>query len=94
MKNKRVIGILAAVATVLLIPIIAMQFTNEVAWSLSDFIIAGILLLGTGLACEFALRTVKKKGQRFLICGIILALLALVWVELAVGIFGTPFAGS
>jgi hypothetical protein len=94
MKNKRLIGILITVGMLLLIPFIAMQFTNEVAWSLFDFVVAAILLLGTGLLCEFVLRKVNKTKHRLIICAIILALLVLTWMELAVGLFGTPFAGS
>ncbi|MFZ1369489.1 MAG: hypothetical protein WAR78_03855, partial [Ferruginibacter sp.] len=71
-----------------------MQFTAEVNWSLPDFVIAGALLFGTGLLCEFVLRTFKKTGQRIAICAVILAVLFIIWAELAVGIFGTPFAGS
>ena len=48
-QNKRLIGIVLTVALLLLIPFIAMQFTNEVKWSLPDFVAAGVLLLGTGL---------------------------------------------
>ncbi len=71
-----------------------MQFTNEVNWSLFDFVIMGALLLGTGLMCELVLRKVKKIKYRIAICGALLAVLVLIWLELAVGIFGTPFAGS
>jgi hypothetical protein len=71
-----------------------MQFTNEVAWALFDFIVAGVLLLGTGLLCELVIRKVKKTEHRIVVCAIILVALFLIWAELAVGIFGTPFAGS
>jgi hypothetical protein len=71
-----------------------MQFTNEVNWDLSDFVVMGVLLLGTGLLCELVLRKVKKTEHRVLICGALLIALFLIWAELAVGIFGTPFAGS
>jgi peptidoglycan/LPS O-acetylase OafA/YrhL len=94
MKNKRLIGIVLAVAFLLLIPLIAMQFTNEVDWSLFDFAIAAFLLLGTGLLCELVLRKFKKPGHRVVICAVILLALFLVWAELAVGIFGSPLAGS
>jgi hypothetical protein len=94
MKNKRLIGIVLSVATLLLIPLAGMQFSDEVKWSGLDFLIAGILLFGTGLSCEFVLRKVKAAGPRVAICAAILFALALVWVELAVGIFGTRFAGS
>lgn len=94
MQNKRLTGIIATVAILLSIPLIAMQFTNEVNWDLTDFIVAGILLLGTGLLCEFVMRKVTKTTHRIALCGFILLVLALIWIELAVGIFGTPFAGS
>ena len=94
MQNKRLFGIVLTVAFLLLIPLIAMQFTNEVAWTLSDFVIMGVLLLGTGLMCELIIRKVKKTEYRIAICGAVLVALFLVWAELAVGIFGTPFAGS
>jgi uncharacterized membrane protein (DUF4010 family) len=94
MKNKRLIGIVATVAILLLIPLIAMQFTEEVKWGIADFIVAGVLLLSTGLMIEFVMRTVSSKQSRIALCMAILVVLVLIWLELAVGIFGTPFAGS
>ncbi|MBK7560754.1 MAG: hypothetical protein IPQ06_08425 [Chitinophagaceae bacterium] len=92
-QKKRLIGILFTVALLLLIPLIAMQFTDEVKWTLPDFIVAGVLLLGTGLMCELVMRKVKKKGHRIAICLTLLTALLLIWIELAVGIFGTPLSG-
>jgi ABC-type Mn2+/Zn2+ transport system permease subunit len=94
MKNKRLKGILLTVALLLLVPLIAMQFTNEVNWTLFDFLIAGILLLGTGLLCELVMRKVRKPEHRIAFCAVLLVAFLLIWTELAVGIFGTPFAGS
>lgn len=93
-QNKRLIIILTAVVVLLLIPFIAMQFTNEVNWTGLDFLVAGALLLGTGLMCEFVLRKANKTIYRIFICLAILATLLLIWAELAVGIFGTAFGGS
>lgn len=93
-KNKRLIGIVLTVVILLLIPLIAMQFTDEVKWGLADFVVMGGLLLGTGLMCELVMRKVKKIEHRIAICGAILVALFLIWAELAVGIFGSPFAGS
>lgn len=93
-KNKRLIAIITIVALLLSVPLIAMQFTSEVKWGPMDFLIMGILLLGTGLGCEFILRKVKKTGYRIAIIATILIVFFLIWAELAVGIFGTPFAGS
>lgn len=93
-KNKRLMGIVLTVALLLFIPFLAMQFTTEVNWSPFDFVVAGILLLGTGLLCELVLRKVHNSKYRVAIVLAILAALFLVWAELSVGIFGTPFAGS
>lgn len=94
MGNKRFMAILLIIVVLLCIPLIAMQFTNQVVWTLSDFIIAGILLLGTGIVIEIVARNVKEKRTRIgMIIGT-LVVLFLVWAELAVGVFGTPFAGS
>ena len=93
-KPKTITIIISIVILLLLIPFIAMQFTNEVAWSVMDFVVAGILLLGTGLAIEFVLRKVKNTKHRIIICILILLALLLLWLELAVGIFGTPIAGD
>ncbi|HYF02773.1 MAG TPA: hypothetical protein VEC36_05310 [Patescibacteria group bacterium] len=94
MENKRLKGILLMVGFLLSIPLIAMQFTTEVNWNLADFVVMGILLLATGLMIEFVLRKVPKTGYRIAICGAILFAFFLIWAELAVGVFGTPFAGS
>jgi hypothetical protein len=92
--NQRLVGIVVVVAILLLIPFLAMRFTGEVNWTPIDFITAGVLLLGTGLLCELVLRMVKKFTYRLALCAAILFALALIWIELAVGLFGTRFAGS
>ena len=78
----------------LTIPLIAMQLTDEVEWSLFDFIIMGTLLLITGLMGEIIFKRVKNSKYRLILYIIIAMIFFLVWAELAVGIFGTPFAGS
>jgi hypothetical protein len=93
-QNKRLTGIVLTVALILSIPFIAMQFTNEVDWDLRDFMIMGVLLLGTGLLCELVIRKVTNWNYRIGLIAVLLLVLFLIWAELAVGIFGTPFAGS
>ena len=94
MKNKRLIIILLIASLLLLIPIVAMLFTDEVNWTASDFAIAGALLIGAGLSCELVLKNVKKINHRIAICGVLLIVLVLIWAELAVGIFGTSLSGQ
>jgi ABC-type cobalt transport system substrate-binding protein len=94
LKNKRLIVILLAISMLLLIPLIAMQFTDEVNWTLFDFVIAGALLFGTGLLSELIMRKIKKINYRIVLLFVLFAALLLIWAELAVGIFGTPFSGT
>lgn len=93
-QNKRLITIVLTAVALLFIPLIAMQFTSEVNWSAFDFLIGGGLLLGSGLTCEFVLRKTRKTRLRIALVAGVLVILALIWAELAVGIFGTPLAGS
>jgi hypothetical protein len=69
-------------------------FIEGFNWSLFDFVIAGILLFGTAFAINLVVGSNKTLLSKLIIGGIILAILILVWIELAVGIFGSPFAGS
>ncbi|NNC50335.1 MAG: hypothetical protein HKO01_07360 [Flaviramulus sp.] len=94
MQNKRLKRFFIVIVILLLIPFVAMQFTNEVDWKLNDFIVAGGLLFGAGIFCELVLRKVKKPKYRIAICAIILLALIIIWAELAVGIFGSPIAGT
>jgi hypothetical protein len=92
--KPRIIIILSVIASILAIPLIAMQFTNEVQWDLRDFVAAGILLLSTGLAIELVIRNMKTGTSRTVVLIVILIALFLIWAEMAVGIFGSPIAGS
>lgn len=76
------------------IPFVAMKLGGSFTWGWFDFAAAGVLLFGTGLACEVALRVMKTPGQRIVACAAVFAVLALVWVEVAVGLFGTRLAGN
>ena len=76
-----------AAAAVLLAPLVAMAFSDQVAWTGLDFAVMGAMLLGAGLACEAAVRLLKSDGARFAACGAVGVVFLLIWVELAVGIF-------
>ena len=94
MKNKRLIYIFAAIAGLLSVPLIAMQFTDEVVWAGGDFFMMAILLTVTGLLAELVIRKIKTKRNRLIGVAIVLFLFFLVYAEMAVGIFGTPVAGN
>ncbi|AZI26199.1 hypothetical protein EA772_12915 [Pedobacter sp. G11] len=93
-SKQRITIILAVIVAILCVPLIAMQFTNEVKWTTEDFVAAGILLLSTGLAIELVIRNIKTGTSRTITLIIILIALFLIWAEMAVGIFGSPIAGS
>ncbi|MGF7118372.1 hypothetical protein J2749_001359 [Methanobacterium oryzae] len=65
-----------------------MQFTDEVNWSLFDFVLMGTVLFSVGLAYELVVRKSKKTMYRIAF-GIGLAgAFLLFWVNGAVGIIG------
>ena len=78
-----------AVAFILLLPLLAMQITDEVVWDLADFAVAGALLFGTGLTYELAARMKGNTAYRAAVGLALAAALILVWVNLAVGLIGT-----
>jgi hypothetical protein len=86
--------VLLGTAAILMLPLLATRFTKEVNWGPLDFVAAAILLAGTGCAYVLLTRKLRTAGQRRAIGGGLLLTLLLVWAELAVGLFGSPLAGS
>jgi hypothetical protein len=78
----------------LLIPLIGTFVSDEINWSFFDFVIMGILILSLSFGIKQVLKSTKNTNYRILIIGIISIVFLLVKVELAVGIFGTRFAGN
>ena len=85
--KKPLLGVALATALLLLVPALAMHFTSEVAWGPGDFVVAGGLLFGAGAAAVMGLRYVRGPGRRIGLIFAIAVCLALVWAELAVGLF-------
>jgi mannose/fructose/N-acetylgalactosamine-specific phosphotransferase system component IIC len=94
MKKQSIIRSILAAELVLLVPLIAMQFSDEWDWKLSDFIIIGMLLAGVGFAYQLIVNGLKSNFRHVVMGFILAAVMILLWVELAVGIFGSPIAGS
>ncbi len=93
--QKQVNFVPYAVAGILLmVPAIAMQFTKEVNWSLFDFLVAAVLLFAAAFGIDLIYRNVKNKSKSWIYILLVLFVLALIWAEMAVGIFGSPIAGS
>jgi hypothetical protein len=93
MKTNPLVLILVITGTILLIPLIAMQYTDEVKWSLLDFMVAAMLLLGTGFLIELVVNKFTQNKYRVpIVLALVLALI-FIWAEMAVGILGTPISG-
>lgn len=79
----------SAAAILLVLPLVAMQFTNEVSWTLGDFVFAAMLIGGTGLAFELALRASASPVFRSAVALTLATSFLLIWVNGAVGIIGS-----
>jgi uncharacterized membrane protein len=77
--------------TLLAIPFIGMQFTDQVNWSLFDFILMGILLLALGFGIHLISLKTKTNRQKIIFITVAVLLFLFIWGELAVGIIGSPF---
>jgi hypothetical protein len=76
-------------AALMLLPLLAMQVTDEADWDVADFAIFGAMLVGAGGAYELAARMSGNTAYRAAVGVAIAAAFILVWMNLAVGIIGT-----
>lgn len=87
--TKSLLRVALATAFLLLIPLVAMQFSQEMKWDLADFILAGVLLFGTGLTYVVVSRMGNTTSYRLGAGVAVLAGLLLIWINLAVGFLGS-----
>jgi hypothetical protein len=85
--NKILIRPLVIALAILSIPFIAMQVTTEMNWGLFDFVGMGGLIFVTVLAYELLTRNTVVVERKIIVGMVLAALLFLVWVQLAVGIW-------
>ena len=79
----------AAAALLLLLPLFAMQVTDQVVWDVADFALFGAMLVGVGVSCELAARKTGNTAYRSAVSVALAAAFILVWVNGAVGVIGT-----
>jgi hypothetical protein len=82
------IAVWAGAVILLLLPLVAMQVSDEVQWGPLDFAVAAILLFGTALGIELAVRKSGSGVYRLAAALALLGALLLIWINLAVGIIG------
>lgn len=88
-SRKRIATWAGAITFILLIPLLAMQVTDEVAWDIADFIFVGVLLTGTGVTYEVAARTRRTTAYRAAVGIALAATVVLIWMNAAVGVIGS-----
>ena len=77
-----------AIILILAAPLIAMQFTSEVAWTLSAFIAAAALLVVGGVFYELTALMLSEKKHRIIAGATIILIVLILWAQGSVGIFG------
>lgn len=80
--------------SLLLIPMATMLISDEINWSIFDFLVMGVLLFSFGVSINIVLKNIKNSKIRITFFTILILIFSLIWIELAVGIFESPFAGS
>ena len=78
---------------VLLVPLVGVIFF-DLDWSGFDFLVMASLILSLSIFINLILYYLNSSRLKLLLVFILVILFLLIWAELAVGIFGTPFAGS
>lgn len=90
MKSKRIFY----PVFLLIIPLIGTLVSDAVNWSPLDFLVMGISLLFLGFALHIVRSKISSQNLQILSVGLLIVGFLLLWVELAVGVFGSPLAGS
>jgi hypothetical protein len=83
------IGPWVIAALILLLPLVAMQFTDEVDWDETDFAVFGAMLFGVCGTYELAARMTRNTAYRAAVGVAVVAAFILIWINLAVGIIGS-----
>jgi len=78
---------------VILVPLVGVIFF-ELDWSGFDFLVMTLLILSLSILINLILYYTDSSKLKLLLIFIVAILFLLIWAELAVGIFGTPFAGN
>ena len=68
--------------------------SDEFDWNIFDFIVLIIMMIFTAALFEIATRTAKTKKNQKILFILIIIIFLLIWAELGVGIFDSPFAGD
>lgn len=79
--------------TVLLVVFLASLLSDQVMWSIYDFLIGGGLIFVFATIEVILWNKLKSQHRLFVVLFVLLVFLIL-WAEMAVGLFDSPLAGS
>ena len=68
--------------------------SDEFDWNIFDFIVLIIMMIFTAALFEIVTRIIKTKKNQKILFILITIIFLLIWAELGVGIFDSPFAGD
>lgn len=88
--NRWSLAIWGVAALLLLVPAVAMRFTSEVNWTSGDFLVMGAMLAIACGAYELVARMSGDTWYRAAVAIAIVTAFVTVWVNLAVGMLGSP----
>jgi hypothetical protein len=87
--SRSVFSVALVTVLILSVPLVAMQFTDAVKWSVIDFIIMAILIFGTGFSYVLLTRLSSNIVHRAAVGLAIGSTFLLIWANLAVGLIGS-----
>jgi hypothetical protein len=88
-RHRWRVAVWGAAALLLVLPLLAMQFTDEVKWEGADFIVFGAMLAAACGSFELAARMTGSGAYRSAVGVAVVTAFVLVWMNLAVGLIGS-----
>lgn len=93
-KQQKAALIFAIPSLLMVAAFVANNFAEGFNWTGSDFLIAAVLLFGTASFIYMIVNSNLSVREKIMISIVIVLILMVIWVEMAVGLFGSPIAGS
>ena len=94
MPTRTFIKFFGITIVLLLLPFVSSLFNDQIDWDILDYSVMGSMIFTAISLFFYTNRKFKKTKSSYWIEIFILVIFLLLWAELAVGIFNTPFAGS
>lgn len=94
LRHKVMSIVVLGTLIVLAANLVAMRFTDSVNWSAFDFALISVFLIGFGFVLDRAVALFRTTTHKAAIGATVVIAAAVLFVELSVGLVGSPIAGS